>query len=88
MSKKKLENINMKGVVQGFINKTLNKNEDLTKRRSEICKVCPSNVKEPNEFFRVEDKIESISSRMCNECGCALYLKLRVENEKCPLGKW
>ena len=46
MSKKKLENINIKGVVQGFINKTLNKNENLTKQRSEICKVCPSNVKE------------------------------------------
>lgn len=24
----------------------------------------------------------------CGECGCFKQLKLRLDNEKCPLGKW
>ena len=24
----------------------------------------------------------------CGECGCSLWLKIPIENESCPLGKW
>lgn len=24
----------------------------------------------------------------CGECGCLITLKIRLKNEKCPIGKW
>ena len=25
---------------------------------------------------------------VCSECGCVIWAKIRLEKEKCPLGKW
>lgn len=34
-------------------------------------------------------KCESLSkSNVCNECGCIVYLKAVIPNQKCPLNKW
>lgn len=35
-----------------------------------------------------DDAVEGLSGKTCNECWCILSYKLRVEGEKCPLGKW
>ena len=83
-----MKKIDIKGVLKGLVNKTFDKNSELVNERSKICEKCPSNVKEKNKVFAIEDEVKSISNRMCNECGCALPLKLRVKSEFCPLGKW
>jgi len=25
---------------------------------------------------------------ICTECGCVIPAKIRLENQKCPIGKW
>lgn len=47
-------------------------NETIRDRKA-ICKTCP-------EFNAKLNK--------CKKCGCALQHKLRINGEKCPLGKW
>jgi hypothetical protein len=47
--------------------------EELAQYRLEICKTC--------EFFR--QKTET-----CKKCGCFMKLKTRLEQAKCPIGKW
>ena len=48
---------------------------DETKRRRQICKSCPSNVK-------------IMGTRVCEHCGCIIYSKTAVESEKCLMNKW
>lgn len=64
-------------------------NDDLAMTRADICTGCPMFQKEPLAFLRVDDKaVPVLSGKMCDECGCVLSYKLRLKNEKCPLGKW
>lgn len=35
-----------------------------------------------------DDAVPGLSGKTCSECWCILSYKLRVEGEKCPLGKW
>lgn len=61
--------------------------EILAKIRSVTCGNCYEYVDEPIDFLRVEDiMIESLSNKMCNECGCTLSYKLRQSQTKCI--KW
>lgn len=48
---------------------------DLAKadERFSICKLCPELVKITNQ---------------CKKCGCFMIAKTKLENAKCPLGKW
>ena len=39
----------------------------------EICKECP-------EFIQI--------SKQCKQCGCFMNLKTKLENARCPIGKW
>ncbi len=47
--------------------------EELSDARLEICKLC--------EFYRAR-------TNQCKKCGCFMKLKTKLENAKCPLGKW
>ena len=44
-----------------------------TKRRMMICEKCENFI---------------MRNHRCSKCGCRLKLKLRLETESCPLGKW
>jgi RNase P subunit RPR2 len=61
--------------------------EILAKIRSVTCGNCHEYVDEPIDFLRVNDvRIESLSNKMCDECGCTLSYKLRQSITKCK--KW
>ena len=47
--------------------------EELHEARLEICRAC--------EFFKPR-------TERCSKCGCFMKLKTKLENAKCPIGKW
>lgn len=50
---------------------------DTLAKRMEICKACSEwDSKALNETGR------------CKKCGCSTWAKLRMETERCPIGKW
>ena len=48
-------------------------NDEIVKSRLEICKTC--------DYFRPK-------TETCRKCGCFMKLKTKLENAKCPVGKW
>lgn len=54
----------------------LGKNEDLAQTRLKICNSCPQNL-----------DIQFVGN-VCEECGCILDNKTRIEDEHCDLCKW
>lgn len=46
---------------------------DEAQARYDICKTC--------EFFNA-------ALAQCKECGCFMKMKVKLENAKCPNGKW
>jgi len=61
--------------------------EILANKRAKKCIKCPYFVDEPINFLAIkDDRILSISKKMCDECGCALPYKLRQSKSKCV--KW
>ena len=63
-------------ILKGWYYRLFNKNEKLAKKRISICNKCKSKV-----------RIELIGD-ICDECGCVLEAKARVQDEKCELNKW
>ena len=63
-------------IIKGWWFYLFNKNEQLANKRISICKKCEYCV-----------HIESLGD-ICDECGCILDAKTRVEDEKCELNKW
>lgn len=47
--------------------------EEIAEYRLNICKSC--------EFYRER-------TNQCKKCGCFMKLKTKLENARCPLGKW
>lgn len=47
--------------------------EEKANERFSICKACPELVK---------------LTKQCKKCGCFMAVKSKLENAKCPLGKW
>lgn len=50
-------------------------NQDLATKRLKICNTCPS-------------KLQTSIGKVCDECGCILENKTRIEDEHCDLCKW
>lgn len=50
-------------------------NQDLATRRLKICNTCSY-------------KLQTSVGEVCNECGCILENKTRIEDEHCDLCKW
>lgn len=73
------------GIARGVKNKTLGTNEELAKRRAEICAKCKFMKPETNRFFKVSDsKNPKISNMKCaKDCGCSIALKIRDKKSKC-----
>jgi len=60
--------------VNNGIKKTSDENINI---RTNICNVC--------DFW---DSEAFNKSGKCNKCGCNTWFKIRMDTEKCPLGKW
>ena len=50
-------------------------NQDLTTKRLKICDAC-------------SHKLQTSVGEVCDECGCILENKTRIEDEHCDLCKW
>lgn len=61
--------------------------ETLAGQRAEECDACELKVDEPIFFMEVKDeRIPSLSCKMCDNCGCALPYLLRQNIKVCK--KW
>lgn len=47
--------------------------DDIKNSRMDICLSCP-------EFIKL--------TTQCKKCGCLMNLKTKLEDSKCPIGKW
>ena len=58
-------------------------------KRAEICAQCP--LKTHHKVLNIIDQdfeTKQVKGYTCDECGCYLAAKIRVDNESCPIGKW
>ena len=46
---------------------------EVAEKRYNICESCP-------EFINL--------SRQCKKCGCFMFIKTKLNNAQCPIGKW
>jgi len=61
--------------------------EQLAAERLKTCLECENYADEPISFLKVKDKrLEKLSEKMCNNCGCALPYLLRQSDKICK--KW
>lgn len=51
--------------------------DDKLTARLDACKACPE-----------WDAAGMAGTGRCRKCGCSTQAKLRIDSEKCPLGKW
>lgn len=67
-------------ILQGIKNTVIKKNEveHISKKRMNICDVCPSKSLDCGKLIKA----------CCSECGCSLEFKTRSLESKCPLNKW
>jgi hypothetical protein len=64
--------------------------ESTANERAKVCQteVCGNFVDEPIDFMRIEDeRIPTLSGKMCDECGCALPYLLRQNIKICKYWK-
>jgi len=47
--------------------------EDIESTRMSLCMDCPELIK---------------ATKQCKQCGCFMNMKVKLENAKCPIGKW
>ena len=90
MSKfKTIKKVGIEPVLAGLKNKIIPTTETERKaiKRAKICAKCNDRVDEPVKYLQITDnKIPVVSKKMCNECWCALPLKIRQDIEICK--KW
>jgi len=61
--------------------------ELIASERLKTCLECGNYTEEPISFLKVKDKrLEKLSEKMCNDCGCALPYLLRQSDKICK--KW
>lgn len=56
-------------------------NSSLSKERISICLSC-------DRLLNSIPGQELLGLENCKECGCFIRIKSKLENQKCPLGKW
>lgn len=62
-------------ILKGIYYNITKKNQDLANKRLAECYLCKHSI-----YYR--------DSMICEECGCILNNKVRLENEKCVMNKW
>lgn len=82
-------------IAEGWSNYVFGKEEELSEKRMEICKICPLYNKDNDRcdskkcWDTINNKIVDLPGKNII-CGCNCYCKkkTRVKNAKCVLGKW
>lgn len=62
-------------ILKSFVYRIIDKNKYLSETRLNICKTC-------------DDKLDTSFGEVCDQCGCILANKTRIEDEHCDLCKW
>ena len=65
----------IKNIIVGTYRNIFNKNQDLATRRLKYCNKC-------------EHRMLFMGQYICDQCGCILESKVRVEDEHCMIDKW
>lgn len=87
---------NIIDIINGHVNEAFNSNEELYKKRIEICKKCPlykeSNfgpICNPKLFINKNDETSTVKKEgYVKGCGCRLNAKTRLTYSKCIINKW
>ena len=77
MSSRKMVRIfkKIRNIIIGTYRNVFNKNQDLATRRLKYCNKC-------------EHRMLFMGQYICDQCGCILESKVRVEDEHCMIDKW
>lgn len=85
-------------ITKGIYNKTLNKEDSLSKERLEICRSCKlcrvdkffGEICSSKRWLNLEtNEISKVYKEgFVNGCGCVMELKSRVPEAKCIINKW
>lgn len=65
----------IRNIIIGTYRNIFNKNQDLATRRLKYCNKC-------------EHRMMFMGQYICDQCGCILESKVRVEDEHCMIDKW
>ena len=65
----------LRNIIIGTYRNVFNKNQDLATTRLNYCNKC-------------EHRIMFMGQYICDQCGCILESKVRVEDEHCMIDKW
>ena len=77
MSSRKMVRVlrKIRNIIIGTYRNIFNKNQDLATRRLKYCNKC-------------EHRMMFMGQYICDQCGCILESKVRVEDEHCMIDKW
>ena len=77
MSSRKMVTIfrKVRNIIIGTYRNIFNKNQDLATLRLKYCNKC-------------EHRMMFMGQYICDQCGCILESKVRVEDEHCMIDKW
>ncbi len=77
MSSRKMVRVlrKIRNIIIGTYRNIFNKNQDLATIRLKYCNKC-------------EDRMLFMGQYICDQCGCILESKVRVEDEHCVIDKW
>lgn len=77
MSSRKMVRIlkKIRNIIIGTYRNIFNKNQDMATIRLKYCNKC-------------EHRILFMKQYICDQCGCILESKVRVEDEHCMIDKW
>ena len=77
MSSRKMVRVlrKIRNIIIGTYRNIFNKNQDLATQRLKYCDKC-------------EHRIMFMGQYICDQCGCILESKVRVEDEHCMIDKW
>lgn len=67
--------IKIQHIIIGTYRNIFNKNQDLATTRLQYCNKC-------------EHRIMFMGQYICDQCGCIIESKVRVEDEHCIIDKW
>ena len=87
---------NVFDIIEGNINRALNRNQEIAQKRIRICYSCP--LYSQNFGGQCNNKLwlDPITGDVSTEpkdgykkgCGCLIKSKVAATNTKCPVGKW
>lgn len=83
-------------IIEGHFNEIINKNQDISQKRLEICYKCPlysprfGGLCNNRLWLNVETGDVSTTNKIgyMRGCGCRLLAKTRVPEAHCPVNKW